>query len=262
MSELETIIKNLESNNDVDAAFLAGSFVNDKRPYSDIDLIIILKKNVECIKSVFTWIDGIFADIFFFDLENIDNTMNANWSPAISHERKHLMNSLLIHWLKEGAVQFDKSGKLTELKSKEVNLNKVGKGIKEWCWLEINYSLETNNRYFNSNDPIYQEALEMRLLLRSIPQLIEGYFAFRDIPWRGEKNAVKYFKEKDSVFYSKFLGFSKSSLLKDRFEYYKQMVDLIFTSDYSLWSKGGVYPKRNDDTNDSRLIKYWKNLIS
>ena len=44
MSELETIIKNLESNNDVDAAFLAGSFVNDKRPYSDIDLIIVSPK--------------------------------------------------------------------------------------------------------------------------------------------------------------------------------------------------------------------------
>lgn len=263
MTELQNIVENLKSNNGVDAVFLTGSFGANKKPYSDIDLIIVLRKNVECIRSVFTWIDGMFADVYFFDLENIEKIKDVNWSPisSDSDENKHRMNRLLIYWLKEGSIQFDKSGKLTELKSKEIDLNKVGKGEKENYWMNINYNFEANTRYFNSDDPIYLEALEIRLLY-SMPQVICGYFVFRDIPWHGEKNAVKYFKEKDLVFYKEFMGFYKSSTLKDKFKHYNQMVKLVFVSDYFLWSKDGIYSKRIDDAIDLRLAEYWKNLIS
>lgn len=72
MNSLDKIIEKLKSNGDVDAVFLTGSIgTKTNKPYSDIDLIVILKNNSKEIESIFTWIDGIFADIYFFDLENI-----------------------------------------------------------------------------------------------------------------------------------------------------------------------------------------------
>ncbi len=44
--QLNTIIKKLKEHIEVDAVFITGSYGEGKqKPYSDLDLIIILKKN-------------------------------------------------------------------------------------------------------------------------------------------------------------------------------------------------------------------------
>lgn len=257
MPELQNIIENLKKKEQVDAVFLTGSRGVTKKSYSDIDLIIILKENTVRIESVYTWINDTFADIFFFDHNDLKEIENAPWLPT------NKMIGNLFSWLKDGDIEFDKSGELTKLQSKTKEL-KIDRADKENYWWNINYNFETNTRYFKSKDPLYHEALELRLLY-SVSQLISGYFAFRDIPWRGEKNAIKYLKEKDMTFYEYFVRYSKSSVLKDKFEYYEQMVKYVFVSEYSLWSREKTYAKLKDlnaGKDEPELVKYWKNLIS
>lgn len=88
---------------------------------------------------------------------------------------------------------------------------------------------------------------------------------FRDIPWRGEKNAIKYLKKEASEFYDLFVKYYKSSKLEDKFRYYSQMVEHVFISEYSLWSKEKAYPKpknRIARLDEPELLKYWESLIS
>ena len=67
MSIFNTIIEKLKTKDEVDAVFVTGSYgIAQEKSYSDIDLVIILRKNTNKLKSVYTWIDGVFADIFFF----------------------------------------------------------------------------------------------------------------------------------------------------------------------------------------------------
>jgi hypothetical protein len=260
MEKLKQLIENLRAKDDVDAVFLTGSYGADLKPYSDIDLIIILKENTEKISSLYTWIDNTFADIFFFDhkdLNRIENTKEL--SP-------NNMDGIFVAWLDKATIQFDKSGIITKLKSSTTDLMErmeIPKSEKDSCSQKINYNFVANKRYFESGDTLYHEALLMRLLY-SVSEIISGYFEFRDIPWRGEKGAVKYLKENDAIFYDNFLKYTKSVLIEEKFKYYTEMFQLVFTEQYKIWSTGDIFPQPKDRVavEENELKEYWNRLIS
>ncbi|MEK7116613.1 MAG: nucleotidyltransferase domain-containing protein [Patescibacteria group bacterium] len=232
MKGLDKIIEKLKSNNDVDAVFITGSHSNQEaKAYSDIDLVVILKENKNELYSLYRWIDGIFADIFFFDLTDLKRIENQ------IGKYENLMDSAFMSWLKKADIKFDKSGSLSELKNKANGIEEflIPAKDKDSFWQKINYNFVANKRYFESNDPLYLEALELRLLY-SVIEVICGYIAFRDIPWRGEKEAVKYLKNNHIDFYNIFKSYSTSNNLADKFRFYEQIVNLTFTNEYKKWT--------------------------
>lgn len=260
MLNLTQTIKNLESKPEVDAVFITGSQGNEHKPYSDIDLVIILKNHAYDLTSLYTWIDDKFADIFFFDYTDLERIETSKELPG------NAMDAVFVSWLQKATVQFDKSGKLTNLKDRVVELaNKIGipKSEKDLFWQKINYNFVSNTRYFESNDPLYNEALEVRLLY-SVSEVFTGYFEFRDILWRGEKSAMKYLKESDPGFYNAFISYTKASSLKEKFNAYVALVKLVFVGSYRLWSKGNIFPQSKDRTkaNNQDLVEYWEKLTT
>lgn len=265
MDSLQKIISNLEKNELVDACFLTGSLGNNQATKnSDIDLIIILKENNKSVESIFTWIDDTFADIYFFDLDNLKKIEEIPYVPSEFSETKHKMVTLLYNWSKKANIQFDKSGTLTKI----IELQKEVKIINEKkykSWLELNYNLEANTRYFNSNEPLYHEALEMRLLY-SVIGVICAYFDFKNEQWQGEKNAVLYFKMNDLNFYNLFLNYSKSIDIENKFKYYLDMAVFVLSIDanYPKWKRNEVIAKPKDKQliqNDNELVEFWNQLI-
>lgn len=233
MTELDKIIEKLKSNDDVDAVFLTGSHgTQEAKAYSDIDLVIILKENKNNLYSLYRWIDGIFADIFFFDLTDLKRIENC------AGKYENPMDGAFMSWLKKADIKFDKSGNLSVLKNKtdESGESLVQTKDKDSFWQKINYNFVANKRYFESNDPLYLEALELRLLYSMI-EVICGYVAFRDISWRGEKEAVKYLKNNHPDFYNIFKSYSTSNNLADKFRFYEQMLNLVFTDEYKKWTE-------------------------
>ncbi len=239
MTTLQAIIKNLEQNNDVDAVFLTGSLGNgEAKPYSDIDLIIVLKENKKELYSFYRWIDGAFADIFFFDLADL-----ARMSTK-SNDDSNGIEGIFLDWLKKADIQFDKSGTLTALqKTKAGTSFSVSTNEKRSFWQKINYNFVANKRYFESGDPLYHQALELRLLY-SVMEVICGYLAFRNIPWRGEKDAVRNLSLRAHDFYVLFQKYLSAKSLGDRFGLYSKMVTATFTDEYPQWK-----------TTDAVLIK-------
>lgn len=266
MKSLENILKKLEQKPEVDAVFLTGSLGNKSQTSdSDIDLIIILKNNNLAIESVFTWIDGIFADVYFFDEKNILNILESKFILTESDEVSNKMNHLLYVWLKKGEIIFDKSAELTKLKSIEKEFASISEEKKWNSWVNVNYNFEANTRYFNAKDIKYHEALEMRLFY-SVIQVICTYFDFINEQWKGEKLAIKFFKENDIDFYNTFIKYTKASNLSERYLEYSSMVYRVFKLNpkYQLWNKSEVISKsrKGGFETDKQLLGFWNDLIS
>ncbi len=233
MESLNKAIENLKLNNDVDAVFLTGSnAINQSKSYSDIDLVVILKENKNSLYSLYKWIDGIFAEIFFFDLSDMQRIASATNIDSDNFD------AILFDWIKKSNIYFDKSGLVTNLKLKalEVDTSHVSEKSKKGYWQRINHNYIADKRYFDSGDQIYHEALEMKLFY-SMEQVTCAYFTLRDIPWRGEKNAILYMKENAKDFYELFQSYTSAVTLHERFKAYSEMVDLVFTDEYKKWTK-------------------------
>lgn len=261
MSNLDEIIKNLKAKPEVDAVFLTGSHgTKTSKPHSDFDLVIVLNKNSKGIRAVYTWIDGRFADIFFFDKTDLDRLANAKDYPA------NAWDTVLVSWLQKSSVFFDKSGRLSELIDKVKNLNNFSASVKEQrdSWQKINYNYIANERYFKSGDSLYHEALEIRLLY-SVSELICGYFILRNIPWRGEKEAIIYLKKSKPDIYLLLQKYWQAKNLKERFGLYTELVDKVFTDDYRKWEEDDVVVTLNNQkppADDKDLTKLWNGLIA
>lgn len=261
MPYLDQIIEKLKSKEQVDAVFLTGSHGAGRKAYSDIDLVIILKENDKKVGSLYTWIDGVFADIFFFDHADMDMIESAKELP------ENKMDGKLVSWLEKGVIQFDKSGKLTAMGAKIPELKKkmlVTSGEKDLFWQKISYNWVANERYFKSGDPLYYEALEIRLLY-SVVEVINGYFVFRGIAWRGEKGAIVYLKEKDADFYGLFSAYTKAATFDEKFKFYSQMVQKVFPkgSRFALWKESDILPqpKGRPAGIEPELVAWWGGLI-
>src|SRR3989344_678516 len=260
MFHLDEIVKNLEAKPEVDAVFLTGSYgARTSNSHSDLDLVIVLNKNSDGLKSVYTWIDDRFADIFFFDWTDLDRLARTKDYPA------NAWDTVLVSWLQKASVFFDKSKKLSKLIDKMKSVNGFSASVKEQrdFWQKINYNFVANERYFKSDNPLCHEALEIRLLY-SVSELICGYFILRNIPWRGEKEAITYLKKSKPDIYLLLQKYWHAKNLKERFRTYVKLTSNVFTNDYKRW-KGGdvmvVLKNQELPANDKNLIKIWNDLL-
>ncbi len=262
MQNLNIISDKLKANPDVDALLIVGSQGrNENKSYSDIDLVVILKNNALNIRSIFQWIDDKPSDIFIFDHSDLENIET---STELSTNK---MDAVLLDWLDQGKIEFDKSNKITNIISKTPKIRSklsIPESEAKSFQDKINSGYIINKRYFESNNPAYHETLELKLL-QDITNVIVGYFEFRNIPWRGEKNAIKYLKNNDVDFYNIYTEYIKSTSISKKFSNYAMLVEKVFYGNFKLWNKDDIIPfSKNlyDKNNEIKTITYWKNLIS
>lgn len=259
MVTLKEITSQLEANPVVDAAFLTGSFAQGtSSPSSDMDLVVILKENDKQIRSVYAWIDGVFADIFFFDRATIVNIKSANKIASSSPD----LESSFIAWLAKSKILFDKTGEITNLKADSTLIKKCGvlENEKNSIAQRINYNRVANKRYFLSNDQHYHEALALRLLY-SVSELVVGYLTLRGVPWEGEKFAVTYLKEDALDFYNSFLNFLQAKDLTNRYQAYEAMCEKVFPPGYKWWIQEDIIVVPKDDSKVGEVQTFWSDLL-
>lgn len=226
-------------------------------PSSDIDFAVILDKNSEGIKSIYTMIENRFADIFFFDIDFLNQLKSKREVSANNFD------GMFLEWLANGKIEYDPENFLSALKtkiSKEPPSQKVQDSEKRDFWIKTNYNFIANSRYYNSSDKLYHQALEFRLLY-SIIELITAYFSFRNIPWRGEKTAVKHFEQNDPKFFSLFQKYSQSSNLNKKMKYYRQLFEGTFWGEYQKWPNNFIIVISNKNQYDEELLGFWNELI-
>lgn len=230
-TRLSKIIQGLKNYPQVVGVFTTGSSLNKLKPYSDIDLVIILKKNSEKIKSIYTNIDGRFADIFFFDIPFLEQ---------IKLNKNLLANSfkgIFITWLNKGVIHYDPAGALSKYKKNFSKKKMVINDIEKQEYLvKINYNYIANKRYYGASNEIYFQALQIRLAY-SVIELCTAYCAIRNIAWRGEKDFITYLNKHDKKYLKNLLGYFSEKNFNRKFNSYEKLFSMTLTSKYKKWEK-------------------------
>lgn len=254
---LEKLIEKLKTSPRVKGIFSTGTTATKMNPSSDIDFVVVLDKNSEDIKSVYTMIEDRFSDIFFFDIGFLNQLKNK------SEVSGNNFDGMFLEWLKKGKMEYDPENLLFNLKSKieeTSSVQKIADSEKRDFWVKTNYNFIANSRYYNSNDELYHKALELRLLY-SVIELITAYFSFRAIPWRGEKAAVKHLEQNDPEFIAIFQKYSESNTLEGKMKYYERLFEKIFFSEYQKWEKDFIITISNKDGHSPKLLDFWNSLV-
>jgi predicted nucleotidyltransferase len=245
---LQKIINTLSKKDNVDALLLCGSTATGKQTKSsDHDLVLVVKEKPDKLLSLFTYINGLPADIFFYSSGDIKRIV-------LNKQIKEGGESWLMHWLQKGKISFDKSGDLSKLQNMISEIQYPLDTSAGTSAYKINYNLVNNTRYFESNDSLYHSALEIRLLYSTVEALV-GYFSIRHIYWEGEKKSIQYLENQDPEYLSVFQKTARASNLQDKFAAYRDLVEKSFTSEYPKWDKDVV------TSVDGDFGVFWKNLL-
>ncbi|MCX6702990.1 MAG: nucleotidyltransferase domain-containing protein [Candidatus Wolfebacteria bacterium] len=258
MKNLQELIENLKSQERVDAAFLTGSFgALEANKFSDIDLVVISGKNAENIKSVYEKIDGIFADIFFFDKTDLERLLDMKELDGNSTD------GILLSWIAKADIKFDKSGLVGKIKNRASEIRLFVSDIEKRNVLQqISYNHIQNRRHFDSGENKYREALKIRLMY-SVVELITGFLALRGESWRGEKSAINFIKVTDSYFYQLFLDFDKKADIENKMKIYEEMVKRVLPQGISLYSYDGPICLSKDKNTEEEIDKlriFWEEI--
>lgn len=258
---LEQFIEILNSKNIVDGFLVAGS--GGKRellPYSDYDFVLVVSEMPVALFSAFTYINGRMSDIFFYTTSQI-NELIVKKDPIDANS----MDGKLLEWLKDGNILIDKSERLHTLKEKTKNqgTTQVKNSTAYAAWFGTNFNLEQNKRMFESNDPLYLQAVDIRLL-SSLFSTFCNYFDIRKISWRGEKEAIGYLEQHNKVYLDLFQRAIKETNRKDKFILYEQLVSLTVKPIAEVWGSKpitGIMPKEEmkHDTIQKGL-EFWEKL--
>ncbi|MBI4256515.1 hypothetical protein HY626_00480 [Candidatus Uhrbacteria bacterium] len=254
---LASLIEKLKSSPRVKGIFCAGTTATTLTPSSDIDLVIIIDKNSEGIKSIFTTIENHFSDLYFFDMDFLNQLKDKDEIFGNNFD------GIFLTWLATGKIEYDPENVLSEIKHKAtatLATQKVPDSEKRDFWVKINYNFVANSRYYSSKDKIYHKALELRLL-HSVIELITAYFAFRGIPWRGEKSTVKYLQQNDREFLAIFERYTNSTLLTEKMKFYIELFNGVLFGEYRKWEDDFLVAISNKNQYDQNLNKFWDSLF-
>lgn len=245
---LDEIVTKLSQNDNIDALLLCGTTATGTQTKSsDYDLVLVVKEKPEKLLSLFTYINSLPADIFFYTVADIRRIIS-------DKKIKEGGETWLLHWLPKGKISFDKSGDLSKLHNMISEIQYPPDTSAGTSAYKINYNLVNNTRYFESNDPLYHSALKIRLLY-SIVEALVGYFSMRHIYWEGEKKAIQYLEKNDPEYLSIFQRTVRASNLRDKFLAYRDLVEKSYTEEYPKWDKNVAVSIEGD------FGAFWTNLL-
>ena len=261
---LEEVISKLASHRDVDGIVIFGSAGAERiTSASDYDLVIVLADESVPIGFGTTYVSGRLTDLMFFTVAEIEQVMSLN-EPVDTDERL----GQLIRWLKEGQVVLDRSGQLGHAQRKVQGgqwLLPAGASRRYQIWYKINFDLRHAKRMVVSNDPVYQQALEMRLLF-SIFDVFLGYFLMRGMIWEGSKAAIRYLSANDP----EYLGLLEQCLAETnrvrKVEMYEQLAKLATEPAGGLWAERDTAVQLRPDVKWNpglieECLEFWQHLL-
>ncbi|MCK4352947.1 nucleotidyltransferase domain-containing protein [candidate division WOR-3 bacterium] len=232
---LDDVIKRLAKNKVVDGIIVVGSAANNTfNPISDYDIIVVLSDTKIKPYIIFTYIDKRITDIVFSTTNTIQKIFQYNnlTFPANSVDGK------LVRWLQTGKIVFDRKGllKKTQKKFQNKKLTKVADENELYStWFNINYNLKQNKRMIQSKEPAYLTAVDLRLLY-SIFQLFFAYFLFRNIEWRGEKEAIRYLEKNDTEYLNILKECLSETDRNKKVKLYEELTKLTIAPISDIWS--------------------------
>ena len=233
---LEEVIAKLAEREAVDGIVIIGSASeNQLSPASDYDLVVVLSDMPAPLHVGLTYIDQRLTDIIFFTVAELDQVLSLA-EPVDAEE----WVGRLTHWLQIGRIAFDRTGRLQRAQRKVLAgqwLSQASESMIYQTWFRINYNVKHNKRMLASDDSVYQQTLDMRLLY-SIAEVFSGYFDLRRLPWEGEKAAIRYLAAHAPEYLDLFQRCLAEADRVRKVQLYEQLAALTTAPVGGLWQDG------------------------
>ena len=215
--------------------------------HSDFDLLIVCSIQPLPAEYIITTIDGRFSDLILVNPKAVESLPGDGTSTA------------LIHWLQSGTIAFDKSDLLAKAQTRLAGYSNAPDANTSHHLdhlIRINYNLRQNERMLKYEDPVYQDALEMRLLY-GISEIVMAYFALRQLPWHGEKEAVRHLLRHDRRFLDMFQQTVRTITLGEKIRLYRKLAELALAPAGPLWPDEASHISRSVPISQSELLTGW-----
>lgn len=262
---LEEVVTRLARHEAVAGIVLIGSTGDPAlTPASDYDLLVVLSHMPAPMHVALTTIDGRLADIIFVTQSEIDALLASE--EAI---RQDSWEARLLAWLQSGRIVVDRLGHLQQLQGRSaVRLAAAlpDAGERYRTWFGINYNVQQTLRILASADPIYQMAVDLRLLY-CLSDLWVGYFRVRGLAWAGEKAAIRHLAEHDPGYLQRFRRCLAEPDRRAKVAQYVSLAAETLAPLGGLWPQPSTAIQFDDDApwrpgQDQIALAFWNSLLS
>ncbi len=263
----ETLAK-LASQPTVDGVALFGSKAGpNASPISDHDLLILVTELPIPIFQMFTHIEKRMADVVFLETTLVDHLFQANEPVAAnSFEGMQLLKMAKLQIMYDETQRLSRLQQLALDRAATNNLllpTSDNQQYQTWFWL--NFGLAHIKRMAQSDDPVYETAVDM-MLATSLGGMSRAYCSIRHIPWEGEKAALRYLAAHDSDYLALLRSCLRATERHHQLVSYEQLVQQTLAPIGELWQtdvtavylRGAEHTAENLDT----ALNFWNNLLT
>lgn len=252
---LENLIDRLKASPQVEGLALFGSPPGDN-PASDYDLLVVLANPPVQMFQMSTSINGRGADIAFSESEIVERVLKLDQSVSATSPEGFLMS-----WLEHAQILHD-DGKLALVQAKARSQNwrlPAADAYSEWFWL--NFDLRHIKRLATSNDALHLMVADMRLM-GCVSQIFRSYCRLQNIPWRGEKSALRHLQTHDPAYFNLLQDFLSESDRGSRIVLCEQLI--ARTLEGNLWPHDAtsVWMKDGQPDRVGEALNFWAKLVS
>ena len=262
---LHEVLHRLERHEVVDGVILIGSTgAGMLTDVSDYDLYIVLSSMPAPLQVGVTWIAGRLTDLVFEHTTAVDRYLTQDDPAPTSTGQERL-----IRYATTGRIVLDRHGRLDRVRGRApANAASTPPDDIEIynAWFRINYNLLQTRRLLASDDPVYLSAVDIRLLYMTA-EVVVGYFHVRGLPWRGEKEAIRYLTDHDAEFLSAFHAFVTAPDRAGKMHAYERLATLALTPLGGIWP-GTVTALQFEGASDrstatvNEALSFWDALLA
>ncbi len=233
---LNAFVTRLATRTVVDGILFMGSTGADKlTPTSDYDLLLILANDPAAPRMVVTWVDGHLTEIYCTPIIALARIVA---QPTAWREGSD--EGAVINWLRDGRIVHDRAGRLADAQAVARAAPPLAVAAPEgayWAWGTLGYNVAQAKRYLTSDDPVYREVVDFRLLY-SLAETMKAYFTVRGLPWRGEKEAILHWTAHDPAYLARFRAcFAETDRVR-KVAHYEELARLTLAPVGELWATG------------------------
>jgi predicted nucleotidyltransferase len=230
---LDDVVARLTQHGEVESIAILGSGAKGNlNPASDYDILVVLSEAPVPVSLILTTIAQRLAEVVFFSADTIEQ-----WLTMETFDAESYVGSMLRRFQK-ARVAFDRTGRITRLYEKALSnaWKEEHDQQKVWeAWFSCNYDLQHTKRLLTSTDPVYLMAVDLRLL-PGIYDLWKASFFVRQLPWQGDKEAIRYLMSHDPDYVALLQRCLAEADRERKVQPYENVAELTLAPLGALWN--------------------------
>ena len=261
----DSLVERLKKSPRVDGLMLLGSTGQSTlNAFSDRDLLVVLDECDPTITNGAVFCDDVLVDLVIATRQQIEDLIAAEPGLlSLSESRASFFN-----WVPSGTIVLDRSGRLESLR-KALSGHGPGPKLTEGEVVKradhALYNLAQTRRMSRSPDSVYRQAIDLRMLYQ-LADLMVYYFNLRGLPWRGEKEAIRYWQSFDAGYLDLFMRCYWERRRPERVSLYAELVKATIEPVDFQWDTDGPNfvlspPKDMTRENLERAQRFWQSLL-